>query len=299
MDEDCSFFLDALPRLAFHHDFLLDGLLAVAALDIVACSSRPDKAALRQVALELCSRSSVSYREGLARVTEENCLPYVVYSLFTVVINLVLPRQIPSALGRPVSSMDSIKTLFELARGAKLVASLHGEELDKRYVSTGLVRRALQESASAPVEGEAKQIIARLEAINDQLHAQTPQDSLEAYNTSRPTHDMYRSVIGLLRIYHVEDEKGIIQGLCLTAFNQVGDDFKLALNESEPFALLLLMHWAVLMHRHNKKFWWTRLVGKDLVEEIMPFIQQSELVCLPTVVKHLDWIQSESNLYSL
>lgn len=252
-----------------------------------------------QKALELYSKSSASFRERLGDITAENCYLYFVFSLFTVAMNLALPRvvsTIPS--GGTIVTLDSIRTFFELGRGARRVVTTHEDAFFKSYPSAETVRRVMEDYTYEPTDDQTKQIIGRLAAITDQLHPPTPDEGSPAFQPPRPARDMYRFMVRLLGIYHVEDEKGTIKGLYLSAANRAGDDFVFALNRLDPLALLLLMHWGVLMERHSDVFWWTRSVGKDLMEEILPFIQQSALVSLPLVREHITWLRHEAGLGS-
>ena len=56
----------------------------------------------------------------------------------------------------------------------------------------------------------------------------------------------------------------------------VDKDFAESLKRREPFSLLILMHWAVLLHGLDGDVWWIRHTGRDLVAELSLELRDSD-----------------------
>ena len=110
-------------RLGFKHDFLLRGLLAVAAYEM--CYERPDK---RQeyhlIASNYQSLALTSYRETLQDVNESNC-----HALFAFSCILIVMAFASSTKEQPSDFNSDVLQWFYLLRGANMVLNMHAENI--------------------------------------------------------------------------------------------------------------------------------------------------------------------------
>ena len=110
-------------RLGFKHDFLLRGLLAVAAYEM--CYQRPDK---RQeyhlIASNYQSLALASYRETLQDVNESNC-----HALFAFSCILIVMAFASSTKEQPSDFNSDVLQWFYLLRGANMVLNMHADNI--------------------------------------------------------------------------------------------------------------------------------------------------------------------------
>jgi hypothetical protein len=62
----------SVPRAALKHDFLMDGILSISALEIAMSGEEADSAPYIYAALEYYDKGSISFRANLSNVTKEN-----------------------------------------------------------------------------------------------------------------------------------------------------------------------------------------------------------------------------------
>ena len=291
--EERDFLRDDLPRLAMKHEFLLEGLFAVASLDIAGTDSSHRGPYLR-VGLESYYRSSAMFRQQLANMTPEDCHLFFSYAVFTVAVHALMSQHgFGGKDSEPVSALETIKTMFNLSRGAHMISSTFLEAFSeqKPYVET--LRGTLQVRPVFLRDEEAEAILL-LHAVND--HVNSPElevNSTPGASTWRSTHAMYDNAIQLLQVYYAHDYEGNVKGMWLSAATHMGGDFAAAMERSEPMAMLLLMHWGVLLERSSPHFWWAKSVGKTLVEQLSTLVQASVLASLPNVLQHVNWVKRQ------
>ena len=82
------------------------------------------------------------------------------------------------------------------------------------------------------------------------------------------------------------------KGRILAWLAMAGQDFMTNLKEYEPMALLILLHWAVLL-MNLSDLWWARNAGKRLVEDVAVALEkvafESGPSCLPKWVEAVRW----------
>lgn len=78
-----------LPREALSEGYVLDGVFAMAALDMCMLSGTPNSGIYLQAALEYTNRGSGAFREKLCAITPENSHLLYLYSVITAIVNLI------------------------------------------------------------------------------------------------------------------------------------------------------------------------------------------------------------------
>jgi hypothetical protein len=86
-----------------------------------------------------------------------------------------------------------------------------------------------------------------------------------------------------------------MEGFCVAFPSLAGRDFSLGVKNSEPVALFILLHWAVLLQRLGDWMWWAGSVGRKLVQEISDVLLQShpQLGATPEWQDGIEWASEQ------
>lgn len=110
----------------------------------------------------------------------------------------------------------------------------------------------------------------------------------------------YQNAVMQLRVCWKEEAKDTIKGIAMAFPSLAAQDFAVAVSESEPMALLILMHWAVLLDKLDRvdKLWWAKSVGEDLMIEISDRLleSQSEVATMPEFWESVAWAREKVGL---
>lgn len=164
---------------------------------------------------------------------------------------------------------------------------------------------------------DALAALARLSHLNDIYHSSpyqgaTPSDELsvatspsfsDAVSTiSTTSAGPWEAVIGLLRHCYAEEQRDILRGFCFVFPGGAGPDFTAAIKAFDPMALLILMHWAVLIDRVGDEFWWTKKLGMRLAIGIWKAMQifghksTSPALLAPEWGESISWVCTQLGL---
>ncbi|KAI5919617.1 hypothetical protein F4810DRAFT_686272 [Camillea tinctor] len=76
----------------------------------------------------------------------------------------------------------------------------------------------------------------------------------------------YTPALTFLTRCYAEDARGVFGGFSAAFPSACGAGFAAAIQRPDPLALLILMHWAVLLERMGGEYWWARDLGQRVVE---------------------------------
>lgn len=88
-------------------------------------------------------------------------------------------------------------------------------------------------------------------------------DALPATALTTPA-SPWKVAVGLLQHSFAEEQRAILRGFCFVFPGGAGPDFAAAVKASDPMALLIIMHWSVLIERAGNDYWWAKNLGKRL-----------------------------------
>lgn len=159
--------------------------------------------------------------------------------------------------------------------------------------------------------------LARLAHLNDIYHSSpyqgaTPSDELSVATSSPSFSDAVSTVstptgpwdpvIRLLKHCYAEEQRDILRGFCFVFPGGAGPDFTAAIKAYDPMALLILMHWAVLIERVGDEFWWTKKLGMRLAIGIWKALQifghksTSPALLTPEWGESIAWVYTQLGL---
>ncbi|OMP82728.1 hypothetical protein BK809_0000917 [Diplodia seriata] len=226
------------------------------------------------------------------------------------------------------SVLEAMPAFFELLRGTGAIAMACIGWLVESVASVAAVL-ALPPARLGDGDGEARSALERLARVNDALHGgETAEGGLWGEGASAletavkaaeraaaervdgegkeedqevelmaEAHRMYgEQVIPPLVRAYAEDARGEVDAFWLNFPIFAGRRFKEGIERCDPMALLVLMHWAVLVERHGKKAWWARDVGRRLIEEISVVLDGSEFRLLPDFRDAMAWARLQVGL---
>lgn len=247
-----------IPRKALEHDFLLSGILAVAALHTAASIEGSAALSYIDTALEYHNVASAPYRLALDNLTPLNCDAVFAHSIITTVIGISLPR-LTATRDESSNMMENIVVVFELLQGVKKIIWISKPWLHTRLFTS---RHEFWKDNLSEPEPEADAALAKLTTLNDKMAALDPEQ-----------HRINRDAIMLLRRCYSRHAIARDAASVLTWLAAVDKDFVDRLRRRQPFPLLVLMHWAVLLGGLDGQMWWAKDSGKALITELSAALQ--------------------------
>ncbi|KAI1364125.1 hypothetical protein F5Y08DRAFT_308003 [Xylaria arbuscula] len=277
--EDQHYMQMVLPQEALRYDFLLNGIFVAAALQRSTMVPEPEARGYFNVAMELYDRASKSFRIHLAKMDPTSHHVLYIYSSMTAFINIAF-SQCNYTEGSELNTLSTVAVAFDLLNGSVNIAKSDFQGLLdspvplRAYLNYGLASTvALHPSTRAALD--------RLSYLSELYHSShqqrlTPIPNIPSDEQSVGTSDTlspaspaipatpWKVAIGLLQHCFAEEQRAILRGFCFVFPGGAGPDFAAAVKASDPMALLVLMHWAVLIERAGNDFWWAKNLGRRL-----------------------------------
>ncbi|WEW61465.1 hypothetical protein PRK78_006955 [Emydomyces testavorans] len=250
-----------LPRKALGYDFLMNGILALASLHIA--TSLPPPAALSYIdtALEYYNMAITPFRQALDNITPVNCEPVLAHSVITTALGIALP-QMTADRDQGSSIIENIIFVFELLQGVGNIF-----KISRSWLHEGTIFASKSDFWARPaaerVDDDTELALKRLATLND--------DTLDTANPTQ--HRINQDAITLLhrcfrRFALISTIDSVLAWLAM-----VDKGFVVAVQRQDPLSVLILMHWAVLLHELDGRRWWARNSGKSLIIELSTAFQ--------------------------
>ena len=273
-----------LPRDGLQHPYLLQGLLALAALEIAAEESRPDYMEYVNRAMEYHGNALQTFRSQLGNIRPENQHAAFAFSIVTMAFRLAIPQ---FNCTKNQSMVENMIAHFELLSGTKLLRGGTG-------LPDGLMtcyNQSLEELPKENLDPSTEVALSRLKIANDEIHEHNLGSSslrtrLQAINHHSACQKAIYILIDLFQVCR----HPLHRGRCLAWLGFAGREFVVAIQESDPAALLALMHWAALVQKSCQGYWYARSIGSDLARELMQLLVKETL---PTLRMGVAWVQEQ------
>jgi hypothetical protein len=262
-----------VPKLALKFNFLFQALLAAASLHLAA---EPESASSRAkyvlVALEYHNSALENFRAH--PMTEMDAVQAQAVFAFCV-MNLALA--LGSLAGKP-SILENVSLVFGLLQGVERCFFSH-----RALIEQGPFCKAhpLEDSPWDGINPSTQEALDRLELIRSRESA--------IWVTSHCDDPNIEAIKWLQQCFGVSIKT---MGVALIWMLKADLEFFTAIRKSNDVALLVLLHWAVLLQQIGSHTWWARESGKLLVDEVS--------VSLPRKDKEWDlsisWVRSQVGL---
>jgi len=268
----------AIPRLALQYDFLMNGILALGALHIATTLEPPASLVYIDTALQFHNLTFAPYRFAVDHINPMNCEAVLAQSIITTVIGIALPRA-SAARGETSSITENIVVVFELLQGVKKIHRI-GESWIKLELFAR--RRNYWDTEEVGLDSETQAALERLGNLNDETLASIDPDQ----------HQINKDAIVYLRHFSIRVINSVDAANVLAWLAMVDKEFVDNVRRRQPLALLILMHWGVLLGELDGQHWWARDSGRALVSELLETVHPADAQW----AKAVSWPQKKMGL---
>ncbi|OBS26323.1 hypothetical protein FPOA_00264 [Fusarium poae] len=282
--EDNQWLQGDIPRWALKHEYLLQGMLAFSALEIVLCGGavvveEDYEMYYAKLAVEYYDKASRSFRAQLENVTAENAQKVFMFSFLAVSVNMAL-GQCTAFEDVYEGVLERLVTLWELLMGNASIADQHFDALISGALSKSteavMLRTQLQTETPTYLRKDTEDALERLSIIVNKA-CETPSSSEDADQSEANVRiQSYRASLSAIQTCFFEDSKDVFKGVAIGFPALAGRDFGLALKSSDPVALLITMYWGVQLNTLGKLAWWVGSFGKKMVDEVSEMLWEPE-----------------------
>ncbi|KAJ5827628.1 hypothetical protein N7447_004391 [Penicillium robsamsonii] len=267
-----------VPTLAFKHDYLMSGILALASMHI-ATTCEPSKIVSQyyETGLQYYNRSLTPFRNAIDNITPQNCDAVFAHSIVMIAISIASPRLIVTK-DDCASITENIVVLFELLQGVKKIM-----QVSKSWIKLELFSRGeFWKKTPTDLDSDTEAALTHLAALNDQVMIGIYSDQ----------HRINKDVIAHLRHCYAKFARSADPAPVLAWLAHVEKGFVDSLRCRQPFSLLILMYWGVLLKELDEKRWWARDSGRALVSELFEALKSGD----PRWESALAWVQRKMGL---
>lgn len=268
----------AIPRLALQYDFLMNGILALGALHIAATIEPPASLVYIDTALQYHNLTFAPYRAAVDSINPLNCEAALAQSIITTVIGIALPR-VTAARGENSSITENIVVVFELLQGVKKIHRI-GESWIKLELFSR--RKNHWDPGSVSLDSDTRAALERLGTLNDETLASI--DPIQ--------HQVNKDAIVYLRHFSIRVADSVDPANVLAWLAMIDKEFVDNVRRRQPLALLILMHWGVLLGELDGQHWWARDSGRALISELLDALHPGDMEWANT----LAWPQRKMGL---
>ena len=282
-----------IPHEALGHDFLLSGILAASSLEIATRLKPAHASHYIEAALEYQNLATSSFRAELvtANPSQEKCFAMYAFTLIVMILRLAFAR-VRAIFGEKESMIDLMSVHYELLRGVGVLLLTYYEQLHTSPLVAG-VAEMIEQLPAVPLDEDTVIAIGRLEMLNNARRpkktAADPSESVAAASY----HAACENAIRHLRVCFDKCAYPLAKGYCLGWHNLSGAQYMEALKEKDAVALLIVMHWGVLVERLSCDIWWAQLIGRNVVLQASDFIPKNSE---PEVKASVRWAQEQVGL---
>ncbi|KAI1101257.1 hypothetical protein F4804DRAFT_15991 [Jackrogersella minutella] len=267
--EDVQYLQCILPRSALNYDFMLNCIMAISSLQIAQSIGEANTAKYVNAGLEYYNRGSRSFRTHIGILNAENCHVLYMFSALAIAVHLSIPQRSVSALGLLVVALD-------LVNGSTSIGMMGMPWLLNSPLPLRLFISRMGASKDL-IDEDSRAALARLYVLNDLRNKATskPVDGDEEEDGVAVVrdHELFEMVIGGLEMCYAEEAKGLLKGFSTAFPGLAGKHFTALVRKSDPFALLIIMHWAVLLNGLDKSIWWATSISERLALEISDLLR--------------------------
>lgn len=307
--EDGYYLQTYLPQAGLRTGYLMNGIFAMAAIDIALHDFCPPatKAKYFRTALQYCNKATAEFRIHLQNINQENLHLLYYFAMLAAVFNFATSFEEKNTLER----MD---TAFEMLLGATNIAIVNITWL---LDSPSSIRDVAKDVTSELLKGgnpfdsvdlEAKRALDCATSVWRNISKSTISDGElgnigeELFSSSGEGDARYYDlVIKQLKHCFAEDARDKIKFYCFSLISLAGGRFLKDIKRRIPMALFLEMFFAVLLDRSSRDpmAWWADDIGKDMVNEISRILQGSVITQTPEGQEAILWARQQVGLPDL
>lgn len=270
-----------IPRLALKHDYLMNGILALASMHIAISAEPPEALLYHDAGLQYYNRSLTPFRKAIDSITPQNSDAVFAHSIVMIAIGIATPRLTAATI------TGNIVILFELLQGVRKIL-----QVGQSWITLGLFSKGeFWKKTPDELDPDTEEALAHLLALNDEI----------MIGVYAEQHRVNVEVISHLRHCYAKFVRSADPAPVLAWLARVDKDFVDSLRCRQPFSLLILMYWGVLLTeldekvegepkvdgKLNGKWWWARNSGRALVSELIEALKSAD----PRWESALSWVR--------
>ncbi|KAI5865924.1 hypothetical protein GGS23DRAFT_554627 [Durotheca rogersii] len=294
--EDHEFMQVLLPRAALNYDFMLNCIMAISSLHVARSVGAAESARYVNAGLELYNKGSISFRTHLTNMNADNCLVLYMFSAIAVAVHLSSPR------GRG-DALRLVIVAFDLVSGSTSIGMMGMPWM----LNSAYPLRVLLSRLGAPkelIDADSRAALARLRAVNDLRYGSAAPrgdggvvEELGGVGVVVREHEFYEMVIDGLEMCFAEEARGLLTAFCTAFPGLAGKHYTTFVSRSDPFSLLILMHWGVLLSRLDSTiWWWASSIATDLTIEAAVIIHNHHPDLALEWAEPMAWVQQQVGL---
>ena len=268
--DDFDVWQTLVPRTALKYDFLLHGLLALAALETAHSLGPVGSEKYISAAFEFQDRAFRSYHMHLRNLQPESHQALLYFSILLVVLALATPP-LCSAKGEQTSKVQQMLGHFELVRGVGAITMTQKERYENgRFRNDPLFKniKLMSDLPRVPLDSGTESAIASLTLLNEGRSATRSSESSDVRFRRLLYQGACKKALFWLEDGFATANNDVYRSWALGWIAMPGDDYITAIKENDRVALLILMCWGALIEPLGNDFWYAEHFGKSLVEEI-------------------------------
>ncbi|KAK1758988.1 hypothetical protein QBC47DRAFT_409788 [Echria macrotheca] len=308
------YLLQYLPRAALRHGYLLNAILATAAVDLgISCASTSptDSARYFKTALAYGTKATADFRTQVTSLAPDN-VDLVFY--FT---SLVAVLQFTVMCDTSISLIDRVceYATMGLKSGRMIFDNMQWMMASSSPLGTIIRNFAVDLSFLDQLDPQTKAALELMSSVSQQVRV--PPTSPTIQGSAVLTGEMvicedgagplasdvyiYKLAIGQTKYCYAEELQNRLKGYFHNVFAVSGSHFVAAVRGREPMAIFILMYWAVLVQRAAKDpaLWALVSEGRDLVAESSTLLLFSDIIDVPGVREGIAWTRNEVDLFPL
>ncbi|KAI1208279.1 uncharacterized protein F4807DRAFT_432270 [Annulohypoxylon truncatum] len=268
--EDVPYLQGLLPRTALEYDFMLNCIMAISSLHIAHTAGETNSAKYVNAGLEYYNRGSSSFRTYLGKMNAENAHVLYMFSAIATAVHLSIPKC--------ASTLDLLVVALDLVNGSTSIGMMAMPWLLNSALPLRLFISRMGASKDL-IDVDSRAALARLRAINDLRHGATVEPVSDGGETDGVIeirdHELYEMAINGLETCYAEEARGLLRGFCTAFPGLAGKPFTSLISKSDPFALLIVLHWAVLLGGLDQTIWWGARIAEKLALEVSDLLKMS------------------------
>ncbi|KAF2151978.1 hypothetical protein K461DRAFT_294838 [Myriangium duriaei CBS 260.36] len=282
-----------VPQDALKHEFLLYAIFGITSLHVASSTMVTRARTYHVAALEYQNLAITTFQSASPSLTPANHQAIFTFSILNLALAIALPYHAPRDENR-TTIVENLVTMFKMLQGA---ASIY--ESSRMWMSIGPFKDLLGPPSrsfnSDVLDPEVREAFARLRAANNEGYVALCAQHLESSSFQAVVfHETNaKAITSLERAYCFFGDVGPLVSMRWLA----GLDYSFveAISRLEPVAVLITMHWAILLDKYSGEKWWAKASGKLLVTELSIGLMQSRPEWRPAAA----WVHQQVGLPAL
>ena len=266
-----------VPQLAFKHEFLMHGIMAISALHLSYLGHEKQEQ-WAKIAVRQQDAALIAFRSLMTKMDQDNCDAFFALSSLVVVYGFDFPKSADS-MGLFNYHGDNSDEWLPLIRGVNSIIMSQWSCIKKGKLN-GLLHDHPQQPPQTQMPAVLEEQLRNLETL------------CETVSGGEEAETIYKQAVETLRDCFVRmNNKLPYECEVSLAFLwpvMIPQDFITKLNAREPEALIILAHYCVILH-HINDYWWTNGWAMHIIRNIQRQLDEERQV----------WVQWPANVVGL